>query len=60
VLLLPSLLFAMGLFFLISGLLTPGSLERRGPSAFAHDRLLRLGVPLAPAALVIWPAMQSL
>jgi hypothetical protein len=59
-LLLPSLLFAMGLFFLISGLLTPGSLERKGPGAFAHDRLLRLGVPLALAALVIWPAMQSL
>lgn len=59
-LVLPSLLFVMGLFFLISGLLTPDSLERKGAGVFARDRLLRLGVPLALAALVIWPAMQSL
>jgi hypothetical protein len=48
-------LFAMGLFFLISGLVTPGSLSRKGPPMFARDRLLRLGVPLVVWALVIWP-----
>jgi hypothetical protein len=48
-------LFAMGLFFLISGLVTPGSVSRKGPRAFARDRLIRLGVPLAAWTLVIWP-----
>jgi acyltransferase-like protein len=43
----PAALFAMGLFFLISGLVTPGSLSRKGPRTFARDRLVRLGVPLA-------------
>jgi hypothetical protein len=51
----PAALFAMGLFFLISGLVTPGSLSRKGPRTFARDRLLRLGVPLVVWALVIWP-----
>jgi fucose 4-O-acetylase-like acetyltransferase len=45
-------LFAMGLFFLISGLMTPGSLSRKGPRIFARDRVLRLGVPLVVWALV--------
>lgn len=51
----PAALFAMGLFFLISGLVTPGSVSRKGPRTFARDRLIRLGVPLAAWALVIWP-----
>lgn len=49
-------LFAMGLFFLISGLVTPGSLARKGPRTFARDRLVRLGVPLAVWVLFLWPA----
>ena len=48
-------LFAMGLFFLISGLVTPASVSRTGPRTFARDRLIRLGVPLAAWTLVIWP-----
>ncbi len=48
-------LFAMGLFFLISGLMTPESVSRKGPRTFARDRLIRLGVPLAVWTLVIWP-----
>jgi hypothetical protein len=48
-------LFAMGLFFLISGLVTPGSVSRKGPQTFARDRLIRLGLPLVVWALVIWP-----
>jgi hypothetical protein len=51
----PAAMFAMGLFFLISGLFTPGSVFRKGPGAFARDRLIRLGLPLAVWALVIWP-----
>ena len=45
-LVIPGVLFAMGLFFLISGLVTLGSLARKGPKDFARDRLVRLGVPL--------------
>ncbi len=51
----PAALFAMGLFFLISGLVTPGSLARKGPRTFARDRLVRLGVPLLAWTLVVWP-----
>ena len=51
----PAALFAMGLFFLISGLVTPGSVSRKGPRRFARDRIIRLGVPLAIWALVLWP-----
>jgi hypothetical protein len=51
----PAALFAMGLFFLISGLVTPGSVSRKGPRRFARDRLIRLGLPLAVWALLIWP-----
>jgi Acyltransferase family len=48
-------LFAMGLFFLISGLVTPGSLSRRGSRIFARHRLIRLGVPLVVWTLLLWP-----
>jgi Acyltransferase family len=51
----PAALFVMGLFFLISGLLTPGSVSRKGPRYFARDRLVRLGVPLVVWTLLIWP-----
>jgi hypothetical protein len=51
-------LFVMGLFFLISGLLTRDSLSRKGPGRFARDRLLRLGVPFAAYTLVIWPLLD--
>jgi hypothetical protein len=57
VLLLPAGLFVMGLFFLISGLVTPGSLARKGPRTFARDRMVRLGIPLAVWVLGIWPAL---
>jgi hypothetical protein len=48
-------LFLMGLFFLISGLLTPPSIERKGVRRFVNDRLLRLGVPFAAFTLLLWP-----
>jgi hypothetical protein len=56
--LVPPALFAMGLFFLIAGLLTPGSLDRKGPRRFVRDRLLRLGLPWASFALVLWPLLM--
>jgi Acyltransferase family len=55
---LPGVLFTMGLFFLISGLLTPESVVRKGPGRFARDRIVRLGVPLAIWILGIWTALQ--
>lgn len=51
----PAVLFAMGLFFLLSGLVTPGSVARKGPWTFTRDRLIRLGVPLLVWTLVLWP-----
>ncbi len=39
-------LFGMPLFFLIAGLFTVSSFERKGLRGFLLDRLIRLGVPL--------------
>ena len=55
----PPSLFAMGLLFLVAGLLTPGSVDRKGPAAFARDRLARLGLPLL-AVTLLWPALIAL
>jgi hypothetical protein len=59
-LILPFAVFVMALFFLIAGMLTPGSIDRKGPRRFARDRLVRLGIPLAAFALVLWPLMTFL
>jgi len=48
-------LCAMG-FFLISGLVTPGSLDRKGPGRYARDRIVRLGIPLV-AFLFMWQGL---
>lgn len=45
----------MALLFLVAGLLTVPSVERKGPLRFVRDRLLRLGVPFAVFVLVLWP-----
>jgi len=55
VIVIPAVLFVMGLFFLISGLVTPGSVARKDPVRFARDRLVRLGLPLLVWTLVLWP-----
>ena len=57
VLVLPAALFTMGLFFLISGRMTPPSLARKGTRRFVRERLVRLGLPLAIWVLAIWPLM---
>jgi Acyltransferase family len=50
-------MFVLGLFFLVAGMLTTGPLHRRGPRAFLVSRLWRLGVPVAVYALVVWPLL---
>lgn len=51
-------LFAVGAFFLISGMLTPVSLQRKGRVRFSSDRLVRLGVPVVVYAVVLMPAIR--
>jgi hypothetical protein len=50
--------FFMGLFFFLSGLFTPRSIERKGPARFVLDRLVRLGIPLAVFFFVINPLTE--
>lgn len=50
-------LFLIPLLFLVAGLLTPASLERKGAGAYVRDRLLRLGVPFAVFTFAVWPAL---
>lgn len=54
----PFALFMIALLFLVAGLLTRLSLERKGPGRFAADRLLRLGVPFAVFTFGIWPLLM--
>jgi hypothetical protein len=54
-LLAPFGLFMIPLLFLISGLFTPPSVERKGPGRFGRDRLLRLGIPFVIFVGLIWP-----
>ncbi len=49
--------YFMGFFFLLSGLFVPGSVDRKGPGAFARDRLIRLGVPLVAFWLLARPIL---
>ena len=50
-------LFLMALLFLVAGLLTPPSLERKGTRRFVVDRLVRLGCPFALYVLVVQPVL---
>ncbi len=56
-LVIPFALFMIALLFLVAGLLTEPSLERKGPGRFAQDRLLRLGVPFLVFTLLLWPLL---
>jgi hypothetical protein len=47
----------MALLFLVAGLLTPGSYDRKGPRRFIGDRLLRLGVPFLAYVLIVQPVL---
>jgi hypothetical protein len=50
-------LFMIPLLFLVAGLLTPPSVERRGPGRYARDRLVRLGLPFVLFVGLIWPVL---
>jgi len=50
-------LFLIPLLFLVAGLLTPPSVERKGLGPYVKDRLVRLGVPLAFFAFLLWPLL---
>ncbi|HEU4948774.1 MAG TPA: acyltransferase [Kribbella sp.] len=54
----PFALFLIPLLFLVAGLLTPPSLQRKGPGMFARDRLLRLGLVFAVYVLVLLPPIM--
>jgi glucans biosynthesis protein C len=51
-------LFGLGLFYLIAGLLTAAPLRRLGPRRFLVSRGWRLGVPLVAYVLIVWPVLQ--
>ena len=56
-LLAPFALFMIPLLFLVAGLLTPASVERKGPGRYARERLMRLGVPFVLFVGLIWPVL---
>src|SRR5436309_11728848 len=47
--------FFMAMFFFLSGLFVWPSLAHKPPGVFLRDRLLRLGLPFAVAALTVIP-----
>ncbi len=52
--------FLIALLFLVAGLLTPGSIARKGVRRFAVDRLLRLGVPFLVFVFLLEPTLTYL
>lgn len=53
-----AVLFGMPLFFLVAGMFTPGSLERKGAARFLTDRALRLLLPSVFFVLVLSPPIE--
>ncbi|MFE0155185.1 acyltransferase [Nonomuraea sp. NPDC059007] len=47
--------YFMGLFFLISAYLVPGSYDRKGGRRFLTDRVIRLGIPLILLVFAVVP-----
>lgn len=50
-------MFLIALLFLVAGLLSPPSVERKGTRRFVVDRLLRLGVPFALYVFAVQPLL---
>lgn len=50
--------FFMGFFVLVSAYFVPGSVWRKGRAKYAHDRLIRLGIPLLVWIIFIAPLIQ--
>jgi glucan biosynthesis protein C len=51
-------LFGMPLFFLVAGMFTPASLQRKGLRRFAVDRTVRLLVPVVLFVLLLTPSIE--
>ena len=51
----PFALFMIPLLFLVAGLLSAPSVDRKGPGPYAKERLLRLGVPFVVYVVVLQP-----
>jgi peptidoglycan/LPS O-acetylase OafA/YrhL len=49
--------FFMGMFFMMSSYVTPGSVERKGAGKYLVDRLKRLGIPLLFYTFAIQPLL---
>ena len=54
----PFSLLLIPMLFLLAGMLTPASLERKGPGRYARDRLVRLGVPFAFYVVLVQPLLM--
>ena len=52
--------YFMGLFFLLAGYFTPGSLERKGYGQFIGDRFTRLGIPLLAFIFILGPLTAAM
>lgn len=52
--------YFMGVFFLLAGYFTPGSLRSKGVVRYIGERLLRLGLPLLIYGFAIGPATVAL
>lgn len=50
--------YFMGLFFLLAGLFTPASLNRKGAKIFLQERLTKLGIPLLFFGLIVSPPLE--
>merc|ERR1719230_1983016 len=50
--------YYMALFFFLSGYFAPGSMDRKGPAQFLHDRLRRLGAPALAWFFGLGPLMS--
>ncbi len=53
-------MFGLGLFFLMGGMLTTAPLRQRGPRRFLVSRIGRLGLPLLAYATIVWPVLRWL
>jgi peptidoglycan/LPS O-acetylase OafA/YrhL len=47
--------WSMGAFFLFAGYFTPKSFDRKGPTVFLKDRLIRLGIPMLVFYFILSP-----
>lgn len=56
----PFAFFMIGLLFLVAGLFTAPSLERKGVGPYVRDRLLRLGIAYVAYVLLVQPTVTYL